>query len=446
MAYVSVGQVENLEETLMALNSTYEALEGECQVKLQEVATAVDQARQEAEYSNGLLEKARQVELAREQALQQAEAQLASAQAAYASAQGALAACEASGYYDSEGEWQQPDCSSEASEVAAAEAEVAEAEQTVDQATGELEQAKEHRMQMERRNELAQQSLALATGLQERVQAECAARLSQAAGLLAIGNARVGQAKQALEAYLAANTQAASFYSWLTWKPKNNVPVTVAELDARLNLRAEQHRYFIEYLADRDPEFRVRIAEYRKELEAAQTPAERRAVQLKIQRNLSGLYGEKMVSQALSPLAENVNTQARTTFEDGKYTKTDLILEGLKVPIILGRGKGMAAPAGGSLAIEVKCGQAAYLYNQKGHMIFQSGGHQGSSASLTICSRDIKDLTPEQEEELRNALRQAGSPLIGLLPRKDEIDQACWEAVLGKQVKEDQPLPPKEES
>uniref|UniRef100_UPI003F58FEA9 hypothetical protein n=1 Tax=Vibrio cholerae TaxID=666 RepID=UPI003F58FEA9 len=62
-------------------------------------------------------------------------------------------------------------------------------------------------------------------------------------------------------------------------------------------------------------------------------------------------------------------------------------------------------------------------------MVFQSGGHQEANASMTICSRDIKDLTPEQEEELREALRSAGSPLIGMLPTKDEIDKACWDMV-----------------
>ena len=96
---------------------------------------------------------------------------------------------------------------------------------------------------------------------------------------------------------------------------------------------------------------------------------------------------------------------------------------------MLGRGSGMGAPAGGSIAIEVKCGKAAYLYSQKDHMVFQSGGHQEASASMTICSRDIKDLTPEQEEELREALRNAKSPIIGMLPKKEDIDKACWDLV-----------------
>ena len=64
-------------------------------------------------------------------------------------------------------------------------------------------------------------------------------------------------------------------------------------------------------------------------------------------------------------------------------------------------------------------------------MIFQSGGHKKANTSMTVCSRDINDLTPEQEEELRKALRDAGSPLIGMLPSKVEIDKASWELILG---------------
>ena len=101
------------------------------------------------------------------------------------------------------------------------------------------------------------------------------------------------------------------------------------------------------------------------------------------------------------------------------------------MPVILGRGEGMSASVGGSIAIEVKCGRASYLYSQKDHMVFQSGGHQEANASITVCSRDIRDLTPEQEEELREALRSAGSPLLGMLPTKDEIDKACWDIVTG---------------
>ena len=62
-------------------------------------------------------------------------------------------------------------------------------------------------------------------------------------------------------------------------------------------------------------------------------------------------------------------------------------------------------------------------------MVTQSFGHKEAEASLTICSRDVKDLLPHEEEDLRAALREAGSPIVGMLPRKEEVDRACWQAV-----------------
>jgi hypothetical protein len=105
------------------------------------------------------------------------------------------------------------------------------------------------------------------------------------------------------------------------------------------------------------------------------------------------------------------------------------VLENLRVPVVLGRGTGRSAAVGASIALEVKCGQAAYLQREKEHLRTQTQGHRGADASLTICSRDVKDLGHQEEEELRAALRGAGSALVGMLPRKEEIDRACWQVV-----------------
>jgi len=77
------------------------------------------------------------------------------------------------------------------------------------------------------------------------------------------------------------------------------------------------------------------------------------------------------------------------------------------------------------MAFEVKSGKPEYLYNQKEHMLFQAEGHKQADLHCTLCSRDIHDLTPEKEKELRDALRTAGSPLIGMLPSKNDIDRSC---------------------
>ena len=417
MAYVSVGQVENIEEAITDLQSAYDSMESACQAQIAAAETKLAEAQQEADNSAQLLDAAMEAEMEAGQQMEQANEQLSSAQSD-------LSACGASGSYDEDGNYEPPDCSSEEADVATEESAVAVAEEA-------LEVAKDHLMQMEQRNELARQCLDMATQLAETVQMECADRLTSAATHLETGKARLESAKAALNAYLDTHPPAAYFHSWLEWTPDPNKLVTPKELHSRLNLSVEQQYYYFEYLADRDPAFRAKIADYRSQLKAANGPVERHAVQLKIRRNLSGYCGEKIVEQALSPLGHKADTQARTTFDDGRFTKTDLIIEDLKVPVILGRGEAMNAPAGGSIAIEVKCGRASYLYSQKDHMVFQSGGHQEANASMTICSRDIKDLTPEQEEGLRGALRNAGSPLIGMLPKKDEIDKACWDMVTG---------------
>ena len=410
MAYVSVGQVENLEDAIATLNSTYQAFESECQAKLQQVAQKLAECQAEYMLSNGMLAEAVSNEAIK-------AVKLGEATVKHAQAEAELAAAVAT-----------------ANPVAilAATADVAETFSELQQAYGEYETAKSHRMQMEQRVELVQQALSIATQLEDSTRAECSSRLSNVSSILETGTARLERAKSALNAYLSTNPTAADFYAWLKWSPKSNALVTPAELKARLSLSTEQQRYFIEYLADRDPAFREKIAEYRRELDVSKGPVERHAVLLNIRRNMGGIFSEKIVEYSLSPLAQKVDKQYKVSFESGKFTKIDVIIKDLKVPVILGRGEGLSIPVGGSIAIEVKCGRSEYLYSQKDHMVFQSGGHQDASASMTICSRDIKDLSPEREEELRTALREAGSLIIGILPKKDEIDKVCWEVVLGE--------------
>jgi hypothetical protein len=435
VAYVSVGQVENLEETIAGLQSAYGSMVSACQAQIAAAEAKLAEAQQEAGNSAQLLKSAMETEMVAGQQLEQANEQLASANEQFSSACSSLSACEASGSYDKDGNYEPPNCSSAEADVTAAGFAVAQTEPAVAAAEKALEAAKDHRMQMDQRNEMAHQCLDMAALLAETVQTECATRLASTAAHLEKGKARLENAKAALNAYLDTHPPAAYFYSWLKWSPRPSEPITPKQLHSRLNLSVEQQRFYFEHLADRDPAFRAKISDYRSQFEAANGPAERHALQLKIRRNLSGYCGEKIVEQALSPLGHKADIQAQTTFDDGRFTKTDLIIENLKVPVILGRSKGMSAPVDGSIAIEVKCGRASYLYSQKDHMVFQSGGHQKANASITVCSRDIKDLTPEQEGELRGALRNAGSPLIGMLPTKDEIDKACWDMVTDSNAK-----------
>lgn len=431
MAYASVGQVENLEEAITGLQSVYDSMESACQTQIAAAEAKLAEKQQEAVNSSQLLESSIEAEMIASKRLEYTNEQLASANAQLSSTRLSLTACKTSVSYDKDGNYEPPNCSSEEAEVSTAESHLAEAESTVKVADEAFEESKSYRMKMEQRNELAHRCLDIANELVETVQRECTARLASASAHIEMGKARLESAKAALNSYLNMHSPAAEFCSWLKWSPKPNTPITPKELHSRLNINVEQQQYFLEYLTERDPTFRAKIADYRAQLDTANGPAERLAIQLKVRRNLSGYCGEKIVEQALSPIGNKADTQARTTFEDGRFTKTDLIIEELKVPVILGRGDGMSSPVGGSIAIEVKCGRASYLYSEKDHMTFQSGGHQKANASMTLCSRDIKELSKEQEEELREALRNAGSPLIGMLPAKDEIDKACWKLVTG---------------
>lgn len=294
-----------------------------------------------------------------------------------------------------------------------------------------MEQAQENRQAMAQRVECAQRALALAEETLERAQAECAVRLASVSQSVDIATSRLAAAQQALDAYHATHPAAAHFCTWLNWSPSQQGGfVTPEHLRNRMNLSPAHQRLFQEYLYDRNPAYRSLMDKYRGAWAAAQGDAERNIVARKARIHLSGEFAEQIARHALAPLGGRISTQGRTFVGDnGRYTKTDLLVTELRVPVILGRGEGMSAPVGGSMAFEVKCGKASYLYAQKAHMVFQAEGHKQADAQCTICSRDIHDLPPEKEKELRDTLREAGSPLIGMLPRKQEIDQSCLEFI-----------------
>ena len=426
---VSVGNVENLEDAVRNLNSIAEQLDAACAAKeanlLQKVAetTAISgQCSQE-------LAEAVKAEAQAMEAMSAAEAALATAEAELASAEADLAAAEANVSYDEDGDEIPPDTSSEEAAVSAAEAQVNECQATLEQRQSELEAKKEARMLAERRSELASQCQMAAQKVSEAAIQVFATTRAKVASVVQQGVAALAKASDALQRYLASNPEAKKFYDWIKWNPNPSKPVGPTTLHCRMNLSVEQQKYFLQYLCDRDPAVRAKFADYATRLANAATADERDKIELQARKTLSGFYGEKLVEYAFKPLGTGVSTQSRTVFEDGRYTKTDLVVTGLKVPVILGKGEGMAAPVGGSIAIEVKCGHSAYLKQQTDHMIFQAGGHKAADASVTVCTRDIKDLSPEEQKELRRKLREAGSPLIGMLPKKDDLDEACNEVL-----------------
>jgi len=424
MPQVSIGQVENLEDLARQLLSVREELESACREHIDAAEGKLVEARQELQESESMLEIAIQQEQVAQQSVEAAQQSLESSQCALSAANSALSSCETQLDYEDE---KPPDCSSEESDVADAENAVEEAQAELEQTQSQFEFAKENRTAMERRVQYAKEPFSMAEQSLERSQRECQLRLAEVAKSVDVATERLTAAQQALNAYLATNKSAAQFQSWLKWDPKQQSDrVTPDTLRDRMNLCKEQRKLFHEYLYDRNPTYRGLVDKYRSKWAAAKGDAERNIVARHACRDLSGEFAEQIARHALAPLGGNIVTQERTFVGDsGRYTKIDLIVNDLRLPVVLGRGEGMGASVGGSVAFEVKCGKANYLYSEKDHMVFQAEGHRRADASCTLCSRDIHDLPPEKERELRDTLREAGSPLVGMLPRKNEIDQSC---------------------
>lgn len=426
---VSVGNVENLEDVVRDLNCIAEQLDALCEAKGVNLAQKVAETTTISSQCSQELADAVKAEAQAFEAVSDAEAALEEAKSALASAESELAAAEANVSYDNEGGEIPPDTSAEKAAVAEAEAQIIACQMALEQRQTELEEKKEARMLAEQRSELAIQCQMASRNVSETAAQTFAATRLKVASAVQQGGAALAKASEALQQYLAINPEAKKFYDWIKWNPNSSKPVGPMTLHCRMNLSVEQQKYFLQYLCDRDPAVRAKFADYATRLANASTADERDKIELQARKTLSGFYGEKLVEYAFKPLGTGVSTQSRTVFEDGRYTKTDLVVTGLKVPVILGKGEGMAAPVGGSIAIEVKCGHSAYLKQQTDHMIFQAGGHKAADASVTVCTRDIKDLSPEEQKELRRKLREAGSPLIGMLPKKDDLDEACKEVL-----------------
>ena len=105
----------------------------------------------------------------------------------------------------------------------------------------------------------------------------------------------------------------------------------------------------------------------------------------------------------------------------------DVHLTGARQPIILGRGA--AVQKGGSLGIEVKAGQPAYLSRELSHLTeTQIPGHlEVADTSLVVMSRDVYGVT--KEGALRAAVGDAGSKILAVLPEKTTIDQVVMALV-----------------
>ena len=337
------------------------------------------------------------------------------------SARAELASCESRREKD-----ETLDCGAEASVVAAAEVALVEAERRLEEAMRFAER------------------IAGAGGALEAQQAQLENWIASAFPYL---DSAIYRAVEQLRGYLATGageapgtaTPLSSLWgsapaaAWTSWRPaQGGGAIMPPEVLNRFRVNERELRDITRHMALNDKVFQQEILRRRRDYASAQGPAERDAVYLQTTKNSAGLWGNRFSALALAPFAQEVACERYVADmeADGRGgTVTDLVLKKLHSGFVIGRGTGAGAPRGGSISVEIKTGQKDYIYAQLQHMRKQVGGHGGESASLCLVSRDFKDLPRDKQRAFRGSLHAAGSRVFAVLPRKEVIDQLCWEQV-----------------
>jgi len=434
---VNINSIIDLFNAAGEIMQCNDGIHERCKERILQIGQLLAETEREEQFSHGLLQAAIAAESAARVALMAAEAELTVAIAAEVAAI----------------------ASADPISIAAAAADAMHAKQLVDQARAVYDTAKRHRELMDQRYEMAVQCLNLTKSLLHQVRDDFNILLLTVTEVSHRGASRIASAARDITKYLSEHQpqmlrylQAASakknfdksrfgdgkieiedgdleFEKWANYEPKEREPVFPEEIRARLNCSPNVQKALLAYLCANDVKFRILVNNYR---EQARTPGGRETMERRIRIHIVGKLGEEIVLHALKPYGETALTQNRFVTEDGKYTLTDLIVKNLKVPIILGRGAGNGAREGQDLAVEVKCGSPDYILSQMEHMEFQAQGHQASAASCTICSRDIRNIARADQSLLRERLKATGSPMLGMLPYKAELDKVCFEFIFGE--------------
>ena len=376
-----------------------------CDKGVNQAKELLEKTQEEEQISKYMLDTAKGIEIVKKTILTELEIRLAAATAELAAA---------------------PDPISKAISLA----KIAEINSQLIPAQQEYMQAVRHREALERRHKMAIQAMNIAKDRLDTLQIHFEINKRSIDVIVDNGCARLNYAYQDLERYVSRVSPKVikTFDKWFNDTPKENTPVKPNEIRDKLEVDENIIEAVLEYLYATDLGFRTNVNNYCEEMKLGNELS----AELKIKKQMVGRLSEEIVIRAFKPISTQINTQKKESLPDGRYTKVDLVVYGLKNPLILGRGEGMGAREGGSLAVEVKSGHCSYLYQQLNHMRLQAIGHKECDASCVICTRDIRDLSPEKESELRESLRKAGSPIIGMLPKKDELDIQCINFVKGK--------------
>ena len=405
-ATASVFEVDAIGSAAQELNQIKNSTFDTCNDGLNQARQLVEETQAEEQTSRNMLDIAKGIEMVKHAIVIELEARLAAALAELAAVTPNPVA------------------------MAAVGAKIAEIESQLIPARQEYEEAVRHREALERRYEMAVKAMNLAQERHDTLQIHFETGKRSIEVIVDKGCARLNLAYQDLQKYISriAPDVRNSLDKWFNDRPEGNTPVRPNEIRDKLDVDENVVDAILEYLYATDMGFRANVNSYCNEMKLGNESG----AELKIKKQMVGRLCEEIVIRAFKPISTHISTQARESLPDGRYTKVDMIVYGLTNPLILGRGDGMGAREGGSLAVEVKSGHSSYLYQQLSHMQDQAYGHKSCDASCVICTRDIHDLSPEKENELREKLRAAGSPMIGMLPRKDDLDNRCINFVKGK--------------
>lgn len=219
---------------------------------------------------------------------------------------------------------------------------------------------------------------------------------------------------------------------WETWRPPADErigPESIADRGRPLrdgpNLSANLDVY-IRHVEQRDPQFAQELSRRVEQFLEAKTPADNDKALQQLKRSTSGQLGEKISIDSLKPFFECFETQRRVETANGS-TYIDVRFRDARGPVVFGRGHTVAQ--GGNLSVEVKTGQPAYLGRETRHIAErQVPGHLAEGdKSLVVVSGDVHGMA--YERATRDAVSQAGSYCMALLPEKRVMDEALLRVV-----------------
>ncbi len=231
---------------------------------------------------------------------------------------------------------------------------------------------------------------------------------------LSAGNERTGFGAQSFNAN-----------KWTDFKSSEGEfiePKTIAERFRPLR-EIDNLTSFVKNLEQNNPGFRQEMDRRLKQFQEASTPAGRDAALQQARKTTSGKLGEVLVRDGFSPFFNGCELQKRiitpngTTFVDLRFTEA-------RGPLVFGRG--YSVPEGGNLSVETKTGRPPYLAREVNHITErQVPGHLSvGDQSLTVTSRDVYSMSGERSA--RDAIHEAGSHVMALLPEKHVIDEAIF--------------------